>query len=359
MQSIYSRPFAVIVWLGEAAEESERAIDFMAEMTRYSLCYGKSWERGGYKREVDDNFVGQLEEQLPEMPWKALLSFLSRTYWQRLWIIQELALNHNMTLFLCGERQLSRDMIRRACEFCMRNSTSIDRVIVRNPEKQHISFKQTSSIWSTVYQVEGLITILSQASEIETLDVILNLSRNARVTNSRDKIYGLLALLPEPLAREITVDYDLSQEEVYAQFAAAMLRTTKIMDPLFSWCSFQTGASCPSWIPDWTAKFARNRIKWLKRRNASASTPGLWSISEDGLRLHSRGFIVDTVESTSASQSESIPYRTELPKLSGLPRFSEYLTGDTVKENLAAALRRTLSCGATTQVARACLKSLG
>jgi hypothetical protein len=34
MESIYTRSFAVIVWLGEAAEESENAIDLMAEITR-------------------------------------------------------------------------------------------------------------------------------------------------------------------------------------------------------------------------------------------------------------------------------------------------------------------------------------
>ena len=198
------------------------------------------------------------------MPWTSLLAFLSRDYWQRLWIIQELALNHNMTLFLCGEHYLSRGMIRRACEFCMRKSASIDRILPRNPHEQNDSFKQSLSIWNTVYQVDALITMPCQASEGPTLDVMLDLSRRARVTNTRDTVYGLLGLFPDALAERIPPGYALSQDQVYAQFVIAMLNASKTLDPIFSWCTFRAEASTNSWILDWTWKFTRNHIQWLR-----------------------------------------------------------------------------------------------
>src|SRR3982750_3710598 len=66
-----------------------------------------------------------------EMPWKEDLQLLFRNYWRRLWIIQEIALNHNMTLFLCGKRQLSRKMIWRASTLLIRDAEMVDKLIAK------------------------------------------------------------------------------------------------------------------------------------------------------------------------------------------------------------------------------------
>jgi hypothetical protein len=343
MQRIYSRSFAVIAWLGVAADESERAIDSMAGITHYTLNKGDSWGKGGYRPVFKDKDAKEIDRDLRDVPWNALLSFFSRSYWQRLWIIQELALNHHMTLFLCGERQLPRSMIRRSCEFCMRHSIRIDQIIAEDTGRQRrTTSSQAGRIWPIVYQLESLITMLEQPAEVETLDVILDLGRKARVTDSRDKVYGLLGILPMSLATEIRPDYQLSQEKVYCRFARSMLQESRSMDPIFSWCSFKDKTSWPSWIPDWTTEFARNRVQWLRMRKASGSAPAIWSISNDGRQLSCRGFIVDKVWSTSGSPSESIPYSTEAPRASKVSHitFPSNRYGD--KQNLWEALRRTL-----------------
>jgi len=38
MQSIYSKAFAVIVWLGDAADDSDKAIRFISTITRFTLA---------------------------------------------------------------------------------------------------------------------------------------------------------------------------------------------------------------------------------------------------------------------------------------------------------------------------------
>lgn len=173
--------------------------------------------------------------------------------------------------------------------------------------------------------------------------MILDLSRKARVTESKDKVYGLLGILPEPLATAISPDYKLSKEQVYSQFARAMLHESKRMDSIFSWCSFKDESSCPSWIPDWTTEFPRNRVHWLRIRKASGSAPAAWSVSKDGSRLHSKGFMVDKVEETSASPTESIPYRTEMPRESGHSHLLRCPNRYGSRKSLSAALRRTLT----------------
>jgi len=87
MKSIYVKAFAVIVWLGEAADESDRAIDFIASGARFIFglqgggnkqLYFDQWEREF--AEVDD-----AKEMFSDLPWKPFCMFFMRNYWSRLW----------------------------------------------------------------------------------------------------------------------------------------------------------------------------------------------------------------------------------------------------------------------------------
>ena len=56
---------------------------------------------------------------ITDAQWEALEQLFSLDYWDRVWIIQELALNRNMTLFLWGPFQFSREVIISACSACL------------------------------------------------------------------------------------------------------------------------------------------------------------------------------------------------------------------------------------------------
>ena len=109
MGEIYARFVAVVVWL-EEMDESNKAIDIVTQIGYVSLeqiqldrpCGGGS-ERGLWSLWVKESY-GQW---FSEVPWMAIYMLICRTSWERLWIIQELSLNSNKTLFLCGNRRLS------------------------------------------------------------------------------------------------------------------------------------------------------------------------------------------------------------------------------------------------------------
>jgi Heterokaryon incompatibility protein (HET) len=134
MQSIYTKAFAVIIWLGEAGEESEKAIEFISSIN----CFTLGDEESNWESTQEGHHLRDLTAALP---WKPLLDFFSRGYWRRLWIIQELALNHNMSLFLCGKHQLSRSMILRTSGFYQRHSILIDGLISRSLNYSLVSRK--------------------------------------------------------------------------------------------------------------------------------------------------------------------------------------------------------------------------
>jgi hypothetical protein len=71
-----------VVWLGEEVETDGKAIKLMHQTYHYSSTGQSSGKKFG--RDMS----------------QALHNFFGRRYWQRLWIIQELALNNNSTLIL-------------------------------------------------------------------------------------------------------------------------------------------------------------------------------------------------------------------------------------------------------------------
>jgi hypothetical protein len=92
MGSIYERARRVLAWLGASSEDSSTAIQLLQS----------TYEHG--KTIAEDRRREELHLWLNERPvgsWCALFRLWSRQYWARLWIIQEIVLNHNL-LVMCG-----------------------------------------------------------------------------------------------------------------------------------------------------------------------------------------------------------------------------------------------------------------
>ena len=302
MRDIYASAFAVIVWLGESEDGSTNAIDHMTQIMQIEaeILRGQRFETSTY------------DEWFSVIPWHEIYSFLVRKYWTRLWIIQELALNHNATLFLCGDRQLTRRVIAMATSFCRyrENSGRVGTILATDNQNYSISERMTF-FFSISYRVNRLLW-LDASLEAASLDHILDLGQSAQSKDPRDKVYGLLGLLPKSLRSRIQPDYSptVSRDDVYRQMCEALLIYTGRTDSVLSWCHFCEKSSLPSWVPDWTVKFPRNHVQWLKKRNASRSTSPNWSISADGYSLSCKGIIVDIINSLSSSPSETIPFGT-------------------------------------------------
>jgi len=136
MRKIYASAMSVIAWIGSEADQSDKAIDLM-ERIDMSTGGSHSVEQAMNVASLQSFYeLGSCTTPpLREAPLISLEALLSRDYWKRLWIIQELALNHSMTLFLCGNKSFSRSMIMRMCKFCMNRAEEIDSTI-RSQERK-------------------------------------------------------------------------------------------------------------------------------------------------------------------------------------------------------------------------------
>ncbi|KAF2175585.1 HET-domain-containing protein [Zopfia rhizophila CBS 207.26] len=285
MKSIYSHARAVIAWLGEEEETDADAIDIINSLHRTFFVATERKQGLEFKAEQ----------------WAALARFLKRPYWERLWIIQELAVNHHSTLFVIGTMFLSREMVLSAMKYCKMDAETIEQLL-RQPCDRPWSHNQAPFIWAKAFRVERLLTMTDEADGEQGLRHILQLAITAKASDSRDNVFGLLGLLHPDIALRIQPDYSLSKLLVYSKFAAAIASTTNSLDILLSW----TPSPMPS---DWTLSFQRKHIQYLQRckagRERSSDIPIFSTVNYRYIFF--RGYFIDTIDAIAKFTTAQIP----------------------------------------------------
>jgi hypothetical protein len=333
MGTIYSSALSVIAWLGPEDNGSDKAIQLIADIN----CA------------VGHRFY---EELRSHALWEKLNKFLSRNYWTRLWIIQELALNPNMTLFLCGTHALSRKFIESACSYYMLYADESQKC------QDGIADDNLLELQSNMQRAErvGHLVVMytqAQAADVElareALHRLLEMGRRAKAKNSRDKIYGLLGLLPRALGNKICPDYDLSLGEVYKDFARSVLETSDELDGILSWCTYAPDSGMPSWVPDWRASSNRDRPPWEMNSSRRWDPPPEsivpnWRVDNNYNNLVCTGIFIDTIAITgftpkvcSSCYQKPAPVSSSI--VTGVPQ-NRYGSFQAVKAALARTLLR-------------------
>lgn len=78
------------------------------------------------------------------------------------------------------------------------------------------------------------------------MTILFDVAAAATATDSRDRVYGLLGLLPSSIVSKITPDYTSSVESVYLSFTKAVIEEIGVLD----WIFLQPAVSNPSWLID-------------------------------------------------------------------------------------------------------------
>ncbi|WPB02297.1 uncharacterized protein RHO25_006931 [Cercospora beticola] len=117
--------------------------------------------------------------------------------------------------------------------------------------------------------------------------------RPLRATDPRDKVYGMLGLLPGSL--DLSPDYTKPVSEVYTDLTVELIKATQDLEILHVACS--GSADLPSWVPDLRIhrQFPEAFVDKVKGSRASAGLAADINV-EDGNLLRTRGSIIDVVE---------------------------------------------------------------
>lgn len=255
MRELYSRAELVLVWLGQDFDTSQAARTW----TNHWM-YNCTEEQIGKAFDLLDFAASETQSASSQPGRRALmkgiesdprrhgllgLSFfvLQSTYWTRTWIVQELVLARNATIY-CGARQMSWEAFARAVDRLDR-AYEYDRHDIPHPHKlsEWIRFVQNVlDIWSAYEQ--------RMSGNAMPLSVLLRVTSDKVATDPRDSIYGLLGLADDGAKYVSSPDYACSLEEAMESFAFEAMRSRGILHFFYIRQSTATLSNKRSWAPE-------------------------------------------------------------------------------------------------------------
>lgn len=210
MAFIYRDAQNVIVWLGEGPAHLGDAFDIVRQVA----CANPD--------EIDSICSKSNKWQKP------LHDLLRRRWWSRVWIVQEVALGHNIVV-RSGQHELPWDTLSRFLQSSQRVP----------------GLKVDQKILDFVLQISVLKS--SQADPEHGLLALALRFRNRVAADPRDKLYGLRALLHSTTSETIDADYTKSSPRVFTAFAASYIdRDISVM----ALAESRHTLGC-SWAVDW------------------------------------------------------------------------------------------------------------
>ncbi|KAK1829464.1 HET-domain-containing protein [Podospora conica] len=248
MKQLYSLAWCVVGFIGPAAEESAKAIALADRLADYcgnnSACEQLRTE------------LLQGDGHIEPGSWLALNHLTARPFWSRLWIIQELALGSSRARIFCGSTSINW---RRFCQglevlhLYLWTAKSIrvraDRQI-KDPadNRAWVDTGPLHHIWKDLWQVSEPEKLEREPLSLTRLMEIANFSRSA---DPRDKVFGLLGIMPVPLARLIPANYGVPAATVFTQVAKAYIDAYSSLE-LLREANTWGPEGAPSWVPDWS-----------------------------------------------------------------------------------------------------------
>ncbi|RYP78247.1 hypothetical protein DL771_000724 [Monosporascus sp. 5C6A] len=188
MANIYAKASRVIVWLGEAAADSDQAIEDI--------------------RTAAEQFSGFLISGTGQ---QAILTLLQRPWFQRIWVLQEVAAARHV-LIKCGFTEID------GYGFCLGLSA------LKLPYATHANLQ--ALICSVTYLIRGSVSRRRYATsrpgrfslDIRPLGELMDMYHTRKATEHHDKVYALLGMSSDdPTVAGLSASYEVSWKQLFQQ----------------------------------------------------------------------------------------------------------------------------------------------
>lgn len=295
MAALYTCAKRVIVWLGPESTDSDIGLQTMESLSmKISFDIEKDLAyppiQTGVPWTAQDPIIPYDEQAI-----KAVISLLKRPWFERLWIVQEIRLANNKAIIQAGHKSiLWANFI--SSSYYLRSKFQGDKGdgILSSEFLKHYLHVQPLGL--------GKPQVFEDLQRL-TWDI-----RNAKCTDPRDRVYGILSMVHKSSAVELRPDYTKSVGEVYQEVVLHILERSKNLR-ILARCEMAEDEEELSGIPSWAPNFAVPSRYQLALRDMSAAGDSLAHARYlgDGV-LGVTGVRVTTVASiyslTSASDSE-------------------------------------------------------
>ncbi|KAI0433969.1 heterokaryon incompatibility protein-domain-containing protein [Xylaria sp. FL1042] len=272
MTEIYAKATLVAIWLGPSENDSQRATELLQDIAI---------------AENDPEEIAALllsPGQLQAI--EAVVHLFQRDYWKRLWVVQEVSNAKTIKVFCGGSTAVPWPVYTRAARIFQRHKKDLDSrfSISSVPKSKRNSALPSSLSYSQALVYEGPNSLLdmNSANSLVEEGSLLNIIRAYRrklTSEPRDKVFGILGVLPQGVRKEFLVDYSLSIKEVYTNVVDYLLNTTSRLDVICESIHFpkQTGTTnLPSWVPDWSQTPEITALGYSYGFHAADDTDAKW-----------------------------------------------------------------------------------
>jgi len=271
MGDIYSLAERVVVWLGPNENNSTMAMSILQSLSKKIEVDWLSITMSSTGSGELDTEWAELSKPLPysDIEMKAIYDFLSRPWFGRLWIWQEVRLANPKAILLCGSDSILYHAFRKSvcCVYLkQKNTASLGKLEVKFRERLVLVF-----------------LLCAQGIELPFQQLVRCTDR-CLCTDPRDRVYALLNLIQKS-ERGIGIkpDYQSTCAEIYQDVVLRLIEYTKQLDILRSCEMKPKTLSLPSWVADWSTP---NISKLAMQGNASgASTAIVQYLGNGVLRL--------------------------------------------------------------------------
>ena len=294
MGTVYRQASSVRVWLGEDDQGDKEAMSILKAMT------------------ITDGARNTLElGYRPEIRRKQVQQFLARSWWERLWVVQEVALGRHV-VFQQGCKELEWKELLTACYTSQKYF---------GEQLQMYRYGSYSSGPYNFMEIFESVKVLNRIRELCGADfaidgpshirestmnwaIVANLLRDKKASVDKDRLYALYGLLPATVVQRLGMkpSYTSTTEQTFIDITYSIIEGTQSL-MMFNFLNRRTSEGSlklPSWVPDWRLapgnRWEGNlRVSRESLFSASQQTPFyIQKLSSNAICL--KGFFVDLVQ---------------------------------------------------------------
>ena len=301
MRLIYYKATRTIIWLGPSDKKTKMAFDSVTRLARIRTeleASGVAYSRIPDESDLLNRYTLPSRVEKDEQLY-AMISLLKQPWFQRVWIIQEVAHSQSASV-VQGNYEIPWQDFAAATLLTweLRMTTFTSDQIDRNRKNAHFIESMRERI---------------QKGQASPLRYALNLFRESKATDPRDKVYALVGCsLAFREATPAMLSYELSVGDAYRIWTIHTLQTEKSLEILSAVNRYKTSSNAVpySWVPDWNATedhVLSHVAAWPSRRfQATAASEIEISFRDHETVLGLSGHLVDRIESVGIVFSFSV-----------------------------------------------------
>lgn len=236
MGEIYTRAEPVLLWTGEDTNDTKTFRRVLRHL-----------------KKIRDSSTSRLDFNSPRQ-WYSLASVLNNTFWRRIWIQQEVIMSsaRGQAFLLFGHRCMKYN------DFMKGTRALADAAMFLLLDQEDAAALQFLKAYKGLHR-QFMMKEDYENARLDPADA-LDLNSTMEASKPKDRVYGLLGLVP---ALKLRPDYSskTSLEEVYQETTAQIFRLTGSLNALVRSSHTDAGSgSLASWSFDWRSTSGTSSI---------------------------------------------------------------------------------------------------